>query len=330
MLFLKKEEKTVKPKIYVTLPISIEVENYLSEYCELSKWTGEDRIPREILLQELEEVDGLLTSGIRIDEELLKRASKLKVVSNVSVGYNNFDVEAMKEYNVIGTNTPYVLDETVADLTFALILASARRITELDQLVKTGNWNPIKDDQEIFGLDVHSSTIGIIGMGRIGEAVARRAKFGFNMDVLYYNRNRKPEAEEKYEAKYCDLDSLLEKSDFVVLLTPLTPETEHLIGEREFKLMKNTAFFINVSRGKTVDEKAMIRALKEKEIYGAGLDVFQKEPVEKDNPLLKMQNVVTVPHIGSATTKTRDAMMMRAAQNIVAVLTGKGTVDSVY
>jgi len=320
----------VKPKIYVTLPITNEVEKYLSEDCEVSKWTGEGRIPRDILLQEIEEVDGLLTSGIRIDEELLTKAPKLKIVSNVSVGYNNFDVEAMRKYNVIGTNTPFVLDETVADLTFSLILASARRISELDQLVKMGNWNPAKDDKAFFGLDVHSSTIGIVGMGRIGEAVARRAKFGFNMDVLYYNRNRKPDAEEKYEAEYCDLDSLLKKSDFVVMLTPLTPETEHLIGEREFKLMKKTAFFINVSRGKTVDEKALIRALKDKEIYGAGLDVFQKEPVEKDNPLLKMQNVVTVPHIGSATEKTRDAMMMRAVQNIVAGVTGKGEVDSVY
>ncbi|MBS4220443.1 D-glycerate dehydrogenase [Bacillus sp. FJAT-49711] len=322
--------KIVKPKIYVTLPITNEVEKYLSEYCEVNKWTGEGRIPRDILLQEIEEVDGLLTSGIRIDEELLTKAPKLKIVSNVSVGYNNFDVEAMRKYNVIGTNTPFVLDETVADLTFSLILASARRITELDQLVKMGNWYPAKDDKAFFGLDVHSSTIGIVGMGRIGEAVARRAKFGFNMDVLYYNRNRKPDAEEKYEAEYCDLDSLLKKSDFVVMLTPLTPETEHLIGEREFKLMKKTAFFINVSRGKTVDEKALIRALEDKEIYGAGLDVFQKEPVEKDNPLLKMQNVVTVPHIGSATEKTRDAMMMRAVQNIVAGVTGKGEVDSVY
>ncbi|MBS4198193.1 D-glycerate dehydrogenase [Bacillus sp. FJAT-49732] len=320
----------MKPKIYATLPIPTDVEKYLSEYCEVRKWTGEDRISRDLLLEEIKGVDGLLTSGIRIDEDLLKSAPNLKVVSNVSVGFNNFNVEAMKKYNVIGTNTPYVLDETVADLTFALILSSARRIAELDRLVKDGNWNPTKDDQVFYGLDVHSTTLGIIGMGRIGEAVARRAKFGFNMDVLYYNRNRKLEAEEKYGAEHCDLDSLLQKSDFIVLLTPLTPETEHLIGEREFKIMKKSAFFINVSRGKTVDEAAMIRALENKEIYGAGLDVYQKEPVEKDNPLLKMPNVVTIPHIGSATEKTRDSMMQRAAQNIVSVLTGTGSADSVY
>ncbi|MBS4197391.1 D-glycerate dehydrogenase [Bacillus sp. FJAT-49870] len=324
------EENILKPKIYATLPIPTDVEKFLSEYCEVRKWIGEDRISRETLLQDIKDVNGLLTSGIRIDDDLLENAPNLKVVSNVSVGFNNFNIEAMKQHNVIGTNTPYVLDETVADLTFALILASARRIAELDRFVKDGNWNPTKDDQLVFGLDVHSSTIGIIGMGRIGEAVARRAKFGFNMDVLYYNRNRKPEAEEKYEAEYCNLDSLLERSDFIVLLTPLTPETEHFIGEREFALMKKSTFFINVSRGKTVDEAAMIRALENKEIYGAGLDVFQKEPVEKDNPLLKMPNVVTVPHIGSATKKTRDAMIMRAAQNIVSALTGKGAIDSVY
>ncbi|MBS4179395.1 2-hydroxyacid dehydrogenase [Lederbergia citrea] len=319
----------MKPKVYVTMPIPEDVRHYMTEHCEIRQWTGEKPIPRETLLQELNDIEGLYTSGGSIDEELLNHAPHLKVVSNVSVGYNNFDVDAMKKHNVIGTNTPYVLDETVADLTFALILGTARRIPELDRLVKDGNWKPSKDDQEYFGIDVHSSTIGIIGMGRIGEAIARRAKFGFNMDVLYYNRNRKPEAEETFGAEYNDLESLLKKSDYVVLLTPLTPETHHLIGEKEFKLMKKSAFFINVSRGQTVDEQALIQALQNKEIYGAGLDVFQKEPVEKDNPLLKMSNVVTVPHIGSATAQTREAMTMRAAENVVAVLTGKGPIDPV-
>ncbi|MBS4206064.1 2-hydroxyacid dehydrogenase [Lederbergia citrea] len=319
----------MKPKVYVTMPIPEDVRHYMTEHCEIRQWTGEKPIPRETLLQELNDIEGLYTSGGSIDEELLNHAPHLKVVSNVSVGYNNFDVDAMKKHNVIGTNTPYVLDETVADLTFALILGTARRIPELDRLVKDGNWKPSKDDQEYFGIDVHSSTIGIIGMGRIGEAIAGRAKFGFNMDVLYYNRNRKPEAEETFGAEYNDLESLLKKSDYVVLLTPLTPETHHLIGEKEFKLMKKSAFFINVSRGQTVDEQALIQALQNKEIYGAGLDVFQKEPVEKDNPLLKMSNVVTVPHIGSATAQTREAMTMRAAENVVAVLTGKGPIDPV-
>ena len=189
--------------------------------------------------------------------------------------------------------------------------------------------NQRKMSKSFFGIDVHSSTLGIIGMGRIGEAIARRAKFGFNMDVLYYNRSRKPEAEEKLGAEYSDLESLLKKSDFVVLMTPLTDETFNLIGENEFKLMKESAIFINVSRGQTVDEQALIQALQNMEIYGAGLDVFEQEPIESDNPLLKMPNVVTVPHIGSATVQTRDAMAMRAAENLVAVLTGKGRIDSV-
>lgn len=320
----------MKPRVYITLPIPENVKEFMDQYCDIKQWRGADPIPRENLLEEVADVEGLYTTWNKIDEELLAAAPHLKVVSNVSVGYNNFDVEAMKKYNVIGTNTPYVLDDTVADLTFALMLATARRVTELDQLVKTGNWKPIKDEAEFFGRDVHHSTIGIIGMGRIGEAVAKRAKFGFDMDVLYHNRNRNATAEEKYNAEYCDLESLLKRSDFVVLLTPLTAETHHLIGEQEFKWMKETAIFINVSRGHTVDEKAMIHALQNGQIYGAGLDVYQQEPVEKDNPLLLMPNVVTLPHIGSATAQTRNAMAMRAAKNIVSVLTGKGAIDPVY
>ena len=173
-----------------------------------------------------------------------------------------------------------------------------------------------------FGLDVHHSTIGIIGMGRIGEAVAKRAKFGFDMDVLYYNRRRKEEAEQKFDATYCDLQTLLKQSDFIVLLTPLTDETYHLIGEKEFSLMKETAIFINASRGKTVDEEALIQALTEKKIFAAGIDTFTQAH-SKDNRLLSLQNVVTLPHIGSATLKTRQQMAMTAAENLVAGLQGK-------
>jgi gluconate 2-dehydrogenase len=260
---------------------------------------------------------------------LLRHAPNLKIVSNVSVGYNNFDLEAMRKFNVIGTNTPHVLDESVADLTFALILNVAKRISELDRMVKVGQWGKSNDEKEYFGVDVHSMKLGIIGMGRIGKALARRAKFGFNMDVLYYNRNRKLDVEEEYGVKYADLQSLLEHSDFVVLLIPLTPETYHLIGEKEFKLMKKSAFFINVSRGQTVDEQALISALQNYEIKGAGLDVFTKEPVEPENPLLQLNNVVVTPHIGSATERTREVMAMRAAQNLVAVVTGKEPIDQV-
>ncbi|MBU8880355.1 D-glycerate dehydrogenase [Bacillus sp. FJAT-29790] len=316
----------MRPKVYITMPIPEEVKKYISEYCEIGQWAEEIPIPRHVLFQELAKVEGLLTtssSGGEINADLLDHAPHLKVVSNVSVGYNNFDLEAMKIRKVVGTHTPYVLDETVADLAFSLILATARRIPELDRFVKEGNWSPNNDDQDFYGIDVHSSTLGIIGMGRIGEKIARRAKFGFNMDVLYHNRNRNPEAEQKFDVEYCDMESLLKRSDYVVLMTPLTSETFELIGTKEFQQMKKSAIFINISRGKTVDEEALIRALQEKEIYGAGLDVFYNEPVEKDNPLLKMPNVVTVPHIGSATAKTSFDMAMRAAENLVAVVTGK-------
>lgn len=319
----------MKPKVYVTLPIESEVEEYIAKHCDIRKWEGKDPITRENLLKEITNVEGLFTTGGRIDEELLNHAPHLKVVSNVSVGYNNFDIEAMKKKGVIGTNTPYVLNEAMADLTFGLMLSTARRIVELDAFVKAGQWKPTKDDEDFFGLDVHGSRLGIIGMGRIGEAIARRAKLGFNMDVHYYNRNPKLEVEKELGITYSDLDTLLATSDFIVLLTPLTDETYQLIGAKEFKRMKKTAVFINVSRGNTVDEQALINALQNNEIYGAGLDVFTKEPVEKDNPLLRMSNVVTVPHIGTATAKTRDAMSMRAAENLVAVLTGKPAIDQV-
>ncbi|MCJ7840727.1 D-glycerate dehydrogenase [Lederbergia sp. NSJ-179] len=319
----------MKPKVYISLPVKKDVKDYLAKFCEVQEWRGEDRISRKTLLKEIADVEGLLTAWHKIDEELLAAAPNLKIVSNVSVGYNNFDLVAMKKHQVVGTNTPYVLDDTVADLTFALMLAAARRVPELDRYVKEKKWEPVKDEATFFGVDVHHATIGIIGMGRIGEAVAQRAKFGFNMDVLYHNRSRKPEAEEKYGAEYCDLPTLLKRADFVVMLTPLTEETYHLMGEAEFKQMKKTAFFVNVSRGQTVDEKALIAALQTGEIHGAALDVFQTEPVEKENPLLEMPNVVTLPHIGSATAQTRHAMAMRAAENIVSALTGEGAIDPV-
>lgn len=323
----------MKPKVYSTYSLPEQVKEFMAEYCDIRQWEGEGRTPRDVLLSEIADVEGLYTGGSsmdgRIDEELLNHAPHLKVISNVSVGYNNFDIESMKKRAIIGTNTPHVLDETVADLAFALILSTARRITELDRFVKDGSWKPTTKYQDIYGKDVHSTTLGIIGMGRIGEAIARRAKFGFNMDVLYFNRNRKPEAEEKYGAEYCDLTSLLTRADYIVLMTPLTPETFQIIGEKEFKLMKKSAVFINVSRGQTVDEQALIHALLNGEIHGAGLDVFETEPVNLHNPLLQMSNVVTVPHIGSATARTEAAMAMRAAENLVAVLRGEEPIDPV-
>jgi gluconate 2-dehydrogenase len=283
---------------------------------------SEVQITRNELIKRIYDKEGIILAGIKVDEELLRHAPKLRVVSNISVGYNNFDTEAMKARNVIGTNTPRVLDDTVADLIFGLILSTARRIPELDRYVKAIKWKP-EDNENLFGIDVHHSTIGIIGMGRIGEAVAKRAKLGFDMEVLYYNRNRKYEAEKSLSVKYCEFESLLKQSDFVVLMTPYTNSTHHLMGFKQFDLMKREAIFINASRGQTVNEKALIEALESRKIMGAGLDVYEKEPIDSDNPLLKMSNVVTVPHIGSATEKTRDAMAMTAAINLVKALSGE-------
>ncbi|MFN2744381.1 MULTISPECIES: 2-hydroxyacid dehydrogenase [unclassified Bacillus (in: firmicutes)] len=313
----------MKPFVYVTKPIPKEIEELLSKACTYEIWPSRERIPRGTLLEKIGEAEGLLTSGTKIDRELLSCAPKLKIVSNNSVGYDNFDIEAMKENSVIGTHTPYILDDTVADLAFGLILASARRIAELDRYVRQGKWTKSEDDETLFGSDVHHQTLGIIGMGRIGEQVAKRAAFGFDMEVLYYNRSRKPETEKKTGAVYTDFHQLLERSDFIVLITPLTEETYHLIGERELKRMKKSAIFINISRGQTVDEKALIKALEEGWIKGAGLDVFEKEPIAGDNPLISLPNVTLLPHIGSSTRITHINMLKCAAKNMIDGLEGR-------
>lgn len=312
----------MKPTVFIARKVPTEVEDYIGKYCNYSKWDQPGLIPREVLLENLGDAEGLLISGGKINQELLDHAPRLRAVSTVSVGYNNFDLEAMKARGILGTNTPHVLNDTVADLIFALILSTARRIPEMDRYVREGHWKR-GDDENLFGIDVHHKTLGIIGMGGIGEAVARRGKWGFGMNILYHNRTRKPEVEATLEAGYCSLQDLLRKSDFIVLMTPLTPETHHLIGTEELALMKSTAVFINASRGATVDEEALIKALQTNQIYGAGLDVFEREPLANDNPLLSLPNVITLPHIGSSTEQTRFEMAMLAAQSLVSALQGE-------
>lgn len=312
----------MKPTIFIDRPIPAEVKAYLSEHCSIDHWDSMDKIPRDTLIAKLSQAQGILTAGRTVDEWLLSHAPQLKAVSTISVGYDHFNIEAMKRHHVIGTNTPYVLDDTVADLVLALMLACARRVTELDRYVKRGEWKRT-DGSNLFGIDVHHATLGIIGMGRIGEAVARRAGMGFGMEVQYYNRSRKPEAEERLGVRYSEMNRLLETSDFVVMMTPLTAETEKLIGRAELKMLKSSAIFINASRGQTVDEAALIEALREGWISGAGLDVFEREPIDPDHPFLSMDNVITLPHIGSATAKTRLDMVMHAAQNLVMALSGE-------
>ncbi|GGA37600.1 2-hydroxyacid dehydrogenase [Paenibacillus physcomitrellae] len=311
----------MKPHVYVACKIPDETESYLAKHVQYRKWEGPGAIPYEVLLEELAEADGLLTSGNKIGLELLSRAPKLKAVSTMSVGYNHFDLDAMKERGIIGTHTPNVLDDTVADLILALMLAVCRRVPELDTYVKQGQWKK-GDNDVLFGLDMHHKKLGIIGMGRIGEAVAQRAHFGFGMDIVYHNRHRKPDAEHKFGAKYAEMNDLLHEADFVVLMTPLTPQTRHLFGRNEFAQMKPTGIFINASRGPVVDEEALTEALQQGQIFGAGLDVFEREPVQPDHTLLQLQNVVTLPHIGSATAQTRNDMAMLAAENLVSALLG--------
>ncbi|MGG1663035.1 2-hydroxyacid dehydrogenase [Brevibacillus sp. NRS-1366] len=311
-----------KPQVFVTRKLTDEVIAMLETVASVEQWTEEYPIPRELLLDRVEHVDAVLTMLTeRVDEELLTKAKNLRIVANMAVGYDNIDLAACKRHGVVVTNTPDVLTEATADLAFALLMATGRRVTEANRFLLNGEWTSWSP-MLLAGQNVYGATLGIIGMGRIGEAVARRAR-GFGMRILYHNRNRKHQAEEETGALLVGLETLLQESDYVVLLTPLTDETRLLMGDREFSLMKETSVFINVSRGGTVDEAALYRALVEKKIWAAGLDVFQIEPVPPDNPLLSLPNVVALPHIGSATLQTRVEMAKLAAANIVAVLSEK-------
>ncbi|MGG1573231.1 2-hydroxyacid dehydrogenase [Fictibacillus sp. NRS-1165] len=312
----------MKPKVYITRKIPKEVAEQIAEVCYVRMWEEEDiPVPRPILQKELADSDGLyclLTENI--DSDLLDNAPRLRVISNMAVGYNNIDIETASERGIMVTNTPSVLTQTTADLTFALLMATSRRIVESSDFLRRGEWKTWSP-MLLTGQDVYGSTLGIIGLGQIGESVAQRAK-GFEMRVLYYNRSRKLEAEKQLGIQYTEMETLLKESDFICILTPLTPETRHLIGRKELSLMKNTSVLINTARGGIVDEDALYDALKEKEIWAAGLDVFEQEPVSMDHPLLTLSNVVTLPHIGSASFHTRMQMARLAAENLLTSLLG--------
>ncbi|MDF2962099.1 MAG: ghrB 1 [Paenibacillus sp.] len=310
-------------KIYITRKLPDEALQVIKKHCEVSIWDEEDiPVPREVLQEELKDADGvlcLLTE--RIDEQLLENAPRLKVISNMAVGYNNIDVAAATKRGIAVTNTPGVLTETTADLTFALLLATSRRLIEASDYLRNGQWKTWSPMQ-MTGQDIYGATLGIIGMGRIGESVAKRAS-GFDMELLYYNRSRKPEAEKAYNMTYCDMDTLLRKSDFIVVLTPYSPETVNLIDREQFALMKNTAVLINTARGGIVNEDALYEALTGGKIWAAGLDVFETEPLSPSHRLLTLPNVVALPHIGSASIQTRTKMAMLAADNLVLDVTGQ-------
>lgn len=309
-----------KAYVYITRKVPEEALKALTEIAEVSMWPHEEiPVPRQKLLEEASRADALFTMlSDKIDVELLNQARNLKVVANLAVGYDNIEIEAATKKGVAICNTPDVLSDTTADLTFALLLATARRIVESAFYLKEGkweNWGPLL----LAGADVHHKTIGIIGMGRIGQAVAKRAT-GFEMEILYHNRSRNEKAEQEIGATYCSFEDILKKSDFIVCLAPLTAETRGIFNKEAFKQMKNNAIFVNASRGDLVDEEALYHALINQQIKGAGLDVFCNEPISADHPLLTLPNVVATPHIGSASVETRLAMVKLASRNIVNVL----------
>jgi glyoxylate reductase len=254
--------------------------------------------------------------------ELMDKAPRLRIIATSSVGFDHIDVAAATERGILVTHTPDVLTDTTADLAFTLMLAVARRIGEAERLTRAGMWGKGMDSSTLLGRDVHHATLGVVGLGRIGAAVAERA-LGFHMRVLYHDFVRREDLEQKFGYRYVDLESLLREADFVTIHVPLLPETRGMIGAAQFALMKPTAYLINAARGPIVDERALIEALRERRIAGAGLDVFEKEPVDPENPLLRMENVVALPHVGSATVATRRAMVELAANNVLAVLQGR-------
>nr|WP_315081626.1 glyoxylate/hydroxypyruvate reductase GhrB [uncultured Kosakonia sp.] len=265
---------------------------------------------------------GLLGSSQTVDSALLEKMPQLRATSTISVGYDNFDVDALNARKIALMHTPTVLTETVADTIMALVLSSARRVVDVAERVKAGEWTK-SIGPDWFGIDVHHKTMGIVGMGRIGLALAQRAHCGFGMPILYHARRQQAEAEERFQARHCDLETLLQESDFVCVVLPLTEETQHLIGKAQFAMMKKSAIFINAGRGPVVDEAALIEALQNGEIHAAGLDVFEQEPLPADSPLLSLPNVVALPHIGSATHETRYNMAACAVDNLIDALNGK-------
>ena len=312
----------MKPKILVTREVFDEVLEYLSQYFEVTSNQSDVPFNPETLAMRLSDQQGaVITIADRIDAPLLARCPNLKAVCNIAVGYNNIDLEACTQAKVMAFNTPGVLDDTTGDFTWALILATARRLTEAESYLRKGQWDRWKLKQ-FLGLDVHQATLGIFGLGRIGQVVARRA-IGFEMKVIYHNTRRAaPEIEQACRASLVNKDALLGQADIVTLHVPYSSATHHLIGKQELESMKPTAILINASRGGVVDDSALIEALRKGTIAGAGLDVFENEP--KLNPgFLELKNVVLAPHIASSSKATRLKMAMLAAQNLVAAFTSK-------
>ena len=318
-----------RPAILIARAVFPEVVERLREHFEVETNDVDAPFTPAQLIERLQGKVGAMTTGSeRIDAELLTACPQLRIVANIAVGFNNFDMAAINAAGVLATNTPDVLTETTADFGFALLMATARRMAESEHFLRAGKWTRWSYDM-FAGSDIHGSTLGIIGMGRIGQGVAKRGAHGFGMNVVYHNRSRlSPALEAECKARYVEKDELLRTADHVVLVLPYTPASHHTIGAAELALMKPTATLINIARGGIVDDAALAVALRERRIAAAGLDVFEGEPsVHPD--LLTVPNVVLTPHIASATVPTRLAMANLAADNLIAFFDGRGPLTPV-
>jgi glyoxylate reductase len=310
-----------RPRVFVTHSLFDEARRILSATCDAEYWNGSDRPSREELLRKMKDKEGLICLLTeKVNDELLRAAPKLRIAANVAVGFDNIDVDACTKRGVVATNTPGVLDETTADFAWLLMMAVARRLGEGEQLARSGNWKGWNLDQ-LCGADVWGKTLGLVGFGRIGRALARRA-LGFQMKVIYTDAVRAPEDVEKsLNAEFRDMNTLLAESDFISLHVPLLPETRGLFDSPKFYRMKPSAFLINTSRGAVVEESALVAALDARKIAGAALDVYEQEPFI--HPGLKRANVVLAPHLASASLETRTKMAVMAANNVVAIFSGQ-------
>lgn len=316
----------MKPKLYVTREIPEKGIKKLMDFFEIEIWPEYYPPPKNVILEKTKNIDALISLLTDpIDREVLEEARKLKIIAQYAVGIDNIDIDTATKLGIYVTNTPGVLSNAVADLTWALILSITRRIVEADTYVRSGSWEESKTGWHptmLLGMELKGKKLGVIGLGKIGLEVAKRASC-FGMDVIYYSRTRKERLEQQYGFKYVDLRTLLREADIVTIHVPLTEETKLLISEKELNLMKSTAYLINTSRGKVIDENALVKALKEKRIAGAALDVFWNEPLPKNHPLTKFNNVILAPHIGSATIETREKMAEMVAENLIAFYKGE-------
>jgi glyoxylate reductase len=313
---------TGRPTVYVTRELPGDAIERLRRAAAVRVWPEELPPPRDVLLREAAGADGLIALLTdRIDGEFLDAAPRLRIVSNVAVGFDNIDVAEATRRGVLVANTPGILTETTADFAFALLMAAARRVVEADRYTRQGKWKTW-GPQVLLGQDIHSACLGIVGLGAIGLEVAKRAR-GFGMRILYFDHRRRPREERRYGLVPSELDQLLREADFVSLHIPLASETHHLIGERELSLMKPTAILVNTARGPVVDQAALYRVLKDRRIAAAALDVTETEPIPMDDPLLTLENVIIAPHIASASVRTRTRMAATAVDNLLAALRGE-------